>query len=196
MWILGQTERGQASSPSPSSTKLQLDAELAALVLAWEQARLLRLGQQDARRIMLHGLMTADEALQHIGLDKAQLDRVAGQSRLPPSLQMIADLGRRHELDVTRCYPSLYALRPLGLAMSAVSAFERRRVLPRRDTIEGVIVHHAILGMAGGAFQKSAAAGELDGNWPATTINEIAAQLETPSPRYPPILPIKSSRIS
>jgi hypothetical protein len=191
----GARERTAHLTFNDSKIFAGLLAEYKALADAWERARLIRLGEQSARRSMPLGSRTIAEALAIPGILAEQLAQIAGISRQAPSLQVIADVARRHEFDLTTCFPTLQYARPLAVAMLAVAAFERRAASPLRDTVDGIVAHHAIATMATDTFTAEAELNSFGRDWPTEKLKELAAQLKRPLPRLNPIIPENIGRL-
>jgi hypothetical protein len=191
----GIAERKVCSDFKKSKIFLQLSAELNVLSNAWDRARLIRLGEQAVRRDGVNGPMTVAAALNQPGIAELELQRIAGISKQLPSLQLIADIARRHELDLTMCHPTLSSMRPIASTMIAVSAFERRSEVPSRESVEGVIAHHSIAKMAKETFEIEAKMNDFGQNWPRETLKKLAAKLIEPLPRLKPIVPSQAGII-
>jgi hypothetical protein len=191
----GANERTAYLTFNDSKVFAGLLAEYKALADAWERARLIRLGEQSARRSTWHGPVPISEALALPGISAEQMAQIAGISKHGPSLQVIADVARRHEFDLTTCHPTLQYARPLAVAMSAVAAFERRAASPSRDAVDGVIAHHAIAAMEKDTFTAEAGLNGFGRDWPTEKLKELAMQLKRPLPRLNTIIPEKIGRL-
>jgi hypothetical protein len=189
MWTQGHNAFAPGVSYAQTAEFLKLAAEFGVLAAAWDSASAIRTGQQQARQGLHKGPVTIGEALQQPGVPGEQLERIAGRSLRPPEPQMIADIARRLETDVTTCYPSIQVLRPIAVALAAASAFERRGELPAADTVAGVMAHHVVANMAAREYEADAVGNGFGRGWPRETLETIARQLKRPLPRLAPQVP-------
>jgi hypothetical protein len=169
---------------------IQLKREWTTLVTAWRRAKDVRKAQENARRDMKLGQLTIDEALPVVGMGLSDLHQLGGVRVTDGSvsLQDMAALAWRYEIDITWAFPKFAWARPISLAFAASGALSRRGLRPDVQTLEGCMIAHATASYA--SRQGIEVANQLGfaADWPQTEFQALADMIGRSPPRHPAIL--------